>query len=195
MTDGVEFLRAIEMAFPVEPLPNRFFWASGEVSLGYDIPQELENRISGRRWTDVTLMDWRMTGASPAVSRSYLEPTTFMYYLPSIIVGGFREPEFIEFALGAMIPLPTTFMYYLPSIIVGGFREPEFIEFALGAMIPHNKSHVPRGPWWSEFSAGASSPQRAALSTFLASVRHSLWDEVGSANQHLLEYAEKVWSG
>ncbi|UGA46617.1 hypothetical protein HU230_0011485 [Bradyrhizobium quebecense] len=163
MTDGVEFLRAIEMAFPVEPLPNRFFWASGEVSLGYDIPQELENRISGRRWTDVTLMDWRMTGASPAVSRSYLEPTTFMYYLPSIIVGGFREPEFIE--------------------------------FALGAMIPHNKSHVPRGPWWSEFSAGASSPQRAALSTFLASVRHSLWDEVGSANQHLLEYAEKVWSG
>jgi hypothetical protein len=36
--------------------------------------------------------------------QAYLEPATFMYYLPSIIIGVSREMEFWDFALEAIIP-------------------------------------------------------------------------------------------
>ena len=49
-------------------------------------------------------MDWRMVGTPPCISRLYLEPATFMYYLPSIIIGVSREMEFWDFALEAIIP-------------------------------------------------------------------------------------------
>jgi len=162
MTESAKFLDLIRAAFPVEPLPPQFFWAEGKESLDFDIPQELRNRIAGRPWTEVTLMDWRMTGTSPVVARRYLEPATFMYYVPSIIVETSQEIEFIE--------------------------------LALEGIIPHNKYHVLRGEWWSEFSAIASPHQRAALSAFLAHIRLMFWDRIGPANQHLLEHAETVWS-
>jgi hypothetical protein len=45
-----------------------------------------------------------MTGTSPALARRYLEPATFLYYVPSIILGVSREIDFIGFALEAIIP-------------------------------------------------------------------------------------------
>ena len=161
MIESAKFLDLIRSAFPVAPVPAQFFWTEGKDSLDSDIPQELRNRIAGRPWTDVTLMDWRMTGTSPVVARRYLEPATFMYYVPSIIVGASQQIEFID--------------------------------YALEGVIPNNKFHVPRGIWWSEFSRIVSPHQRAALSAFLAHVRLVYWDEIGPANQHLLEHAESVW--
>jgi len=104
MMASAKFFDLVRTAFPVEPAPTQFFWAEGKDSLIGDISQELGNRISGRPWTDVTLMDWRMTGTSPAVARRYLEPATFMYYLPSVLVGALKEIEFIELALEGIIP-------------------------------------------------------------------------------------------
>lgn len=104
MMKSENFLDLIRAAFPVEPLPADFFWVEGKIPLDSEIPQELKNRISGRPWVEVTLLDWRMTASSPEVSRRYLEPATFMYYVPSIIVGAFREIEFIYLALEAIIP-------------------------------------------------------------------------------------------
>jgi hypothetical protein len=104
MTESAKFLDLIRTAFPAEPVPDQFFWTEGKDALDRDIPEELRNRISGRPWTEVTLMDWRMTGTSPVVARRYLEPATFMYYVPSIIVGAFQQIEFIEFALEGIIP-------------------------------------------------------------------------------------------
>jgi hypothetical protein len=104
MTKSSKLLDLIRAAFPAEPVPVQFFWTEGKDSLDCDIPQELRNRISGRVWPEVALMDWRMTGVIPAIGRRYLEPRTFMYYLPSIIVGASQEIEFMEFALHAMIP-------------------------------------------------------------------------------------------
>jgi len=49
-------------------------------------------------------MDWRMMGAPPSVTRVYLEPTAFMYYVPSIVLGAYREMDFIDWALEAIIP-------------------------------------------------------------------------------------------
>jgi hypothetical protein len=164
MTKSKEFLDLVAGSFPVAPVPARFFWPEQEMgSLDGDMPQELGNRISGRRWTEVTLVDWRMIGTPPCVSRLYLEPATFMYYLPSIIVGVSQEMEFWD--------------------------------FALEAIIPYNKNRVPRGRWWSQFSASASPQQRAALSVFLAHIRLMSWDRIGLDGQYFLEKAEKIWSG
>ena len=161
MTENEKLLVLVKTAFPTEPLPTRFFSTESEGRLDLDIPQELKNRIAGRPWTQVTLMDWRMTGTSPVVARRYIEPATFMYYVPSIVVGAVQQIEFIE--------------------------------LALEGITPDNKNHVPRGKWWSEFSATASSARRVALSAFLSRVRLAYWDTIGPANQHLLERAENVW--
>jgi hypothetical protein len=104
MTDSAKFLDLIRTAFPTAPVPTQFFWTEGKDPLDCDIPQELRNRIAGRPWTEVTLMDWRMTGTSPVVGRRYLEPATFMYYVPSIIVGTSLQIEFIDYALEGIIP-------------------------------------------------------------------------------------------
>jgi hypothetical protein len=104
MIENEKLLNLIGTAFPVEPRPTNFFWAEGKHSLDYDLPQELRNRIAGRPWKEVTLLDWRMTGTSPVVARSYLEPATFMYYVPSIVVGSSQQIEFIDFALEGIIP-------------------------------------------------------------------------------------------
>jgi hypothetical protein len=104
MTESESLSDLIGTAFPVEPLPTQFFSTEGKESLDCDIPQELRNRISGRPWTEVTLMAWTMTGSSPVVARRYLEPATFMYYVPSIVVGVLQEMDFIELALEGIIP-------------------------------------------------------------------------------------------
>ena len=104
MTEMDALLNIINEAFPVSPQPPRFFLLEHEASLDLDIPRELKERIAGRSWTHVTLLDWRMIGASPMVARRYLEPATFLYYVPSIIVGAFQETAFIDFALEAIIP-------------------------------------------------------------------------------------------
>jgi hypothetical protein len=104
MIENEQLLSQIGLAFPTEPLPAHFFWDDAKDLLDQDIPQELQNRICGRLWTEVTLMDWRMTGTSPVIARRYLEPATFMYYVPSIITGSIRQIEFIEFALEGIIP-------------------------------------------------------------------------------------------
>ena len=45
-----------------------------------------------------------MIGASPVVARRYLDPATFMYYVPSLLVGAAEQIECIELALEAIVP-------------------------------------------------------------------------------------------
>jgi hypothetical protein len=49
-------------------------------------------------------MDWRMVGVSPAVSRLHLEPATFLYDVPSVLLGVYPKFDFIEYALESVIP-------------------------------------------------------------------------------------------
>jgi hypothetical protein len=104
MSESKKLLDLIETAFPVQPRPTAFFSAEGIDAINHDIPQELSKRIAGRPWTEVTLMDWRMIGVSPVISRRYLEPASFMYYVPSILLGVFWQIDFVEFALEGIIP-------------------------------------------------------------------------------------------
>jgi hypothetical protein len=104
MIENDKLLDLIETAFPVQPQPTAFFSADGIEALNHDVPQELSRRMAGRPWTEVTLMDWRMIGTSPVIARRYLEPASFMYYVPSIIFGTSQQIEFIDFALEGIIP-------------------------------------------------------------------------------------------
>jgi hypothetical protein len=104
MTECDKFIRHLHTSFPAEPLPERFFWAASDHPIEGDIPNELSTRIMGRRWTELTIMDWMMTGAPPVIARSYLEPATFVYYLPSLLIDIFDKPEYFEMAVDCMLP-------------------------------------------------------------------------------------------
>jgi hypothetical protein len=92
----------IQAAFPVEPMPRRY-WIDGIEPLG-DIPQELANRIAYRPWVDVTMLDWTMTGAHASTARSYLDADAFRYYLPSLLVGGLNDFGHIDWPLECLLP-------------------------------------------------------------------------------------------
>ena len=92
----------IRSAFPEHPIPQAFF-ASSE-GLEHDIPQELASRVVGRSWADVSMLDWRLTGAHPSACRRYVVPQAFAYYVPSFLVGAMSEPDFLDWALEAVIP-------------------------------------------------------------------------------------------
>lgn len=93
---------AIRSAFPVNPIPKDFFRsADGFVQ---DMQIELANRVRGRAWPSLSLMDWRMIGSGPASWREYLWPGTFAYYVPSVLIDTVSEPTFVDLALEAIVP-------------------------------------------------------------------------------------------
>jgi hypothetical protein len=104
MIESGKMLDLVVAAFPLDPLPIRFFWAEGRVPLDDDIAQELRNKISGRPWTEITLEDWLKTGVAVVVNRSYIEPAAFIYYVPSFIVGVSHDIKSLYMALDAITP-------------------------------------------------------------------------------------------
>ncbi len=103
MTSIEVFSGRMKRAFPVEPVPQRFFTATHQFVPNDEFDKGLMQRIFGRAWTEVTLLDWRMI-ASPWVVRDRLEPKTYLYYLPSLLLGGLAETEFLNWALEAIVP-------------------------------------------------------------------------------------------
>ena len=92
----------LHAAFPAGPLPRRY-WLDGVEPLS-DIPQQLANRIAGRPWVDVTMLDWTMTGARAVTARSYFDADAFRYYLPSLLVGGLNDFRLIDWPLECLLP-------------------------------------------------------------------------------------------
>jgi hypothetical protein len=104
MIESEKMLDLVVAAFPADPLPTRFFWVEGRVPLNDDFAEELRNKILGRPWTEITLEDWFNTGAAVVVNRAYIEPATFMYYVPSFIVGASHDIKSLYVALEAILP-------------------------------------------------------------------------------------------
>jgi hypothetical protein len=102
MTEFETFLQLVHASFPTEPVPRRFFRTDGEPILEPD-PEQLQSRMQHRRWTEVTLMDWLMT-VTPHVVKYYLEPSTYLYYLPSLLVGVFDDPGYSDWGVEAILP-------------------------------------------------------------------------------------------
>jgi hypothetical protein len=94
----------LHASFPVEPLP-RFFWRAGTEQLPGDIPDALWKRLAHRPWLDVTMSDWTMVGAAPALlARIYLDPDAFRYYLPSLLVGVLADIGYVDWAVECLLP-------------------------------------------------------------------------------------------
>jgi hypothetical protein len=94
--------KTIRAAFPEHPVPDVFF--SSVERWQNDLQKELSSRIEGRIWTSLSLLDWRMIGATPAAYREYLAPQAFAYYAPSFLIGASSESEFLYLALEAILP-------------------------------------------------------------------------------------------
>jgi hypothetical protein len=104
MTELDRFVSLVHATFPLEPVPHRFFWQGSPDPIEGDVPEELQNRMAGRRWTKVTLMDWLMTGVRPHSIQDCLEPAAFLYYLPSLFIGVFSDLGYLDFGIEAILP-------------------------------------------------------------------------------------------
>jgi hypothetical protein len=69
-----------------------------------DIPEGLAKRIEGRSWVEVTMLDWTMTGAQACITRAYIDPNAFRYYLPSLLLGGLNDFGYIDWPLECLLP-------------------------------------------------------------------------------------------
>lgn len=97
-----ELSELIHVVFPAAPLPQEY-WRDG-IALQGDIPQEFASRILDRPWTKVKMLDWRMTGTHASITRNYLTSDAFRYYLPSLLIGGLEDLDFIDWPLECLLP-------------------------------------------------------------------------------------------
>jgi hypothetical protein len=99
-----DFLKLLVVTFPPEVVPAHFFWKEDQHNDSYEFRQHLL-RLAGRKWTDIQMDDWTMVGQI-AHTRELLAPTTFLYYLPSLLLGVAQDdPGYLDWALEALIPL------------------------------------------------------------------------------------------
>jgi hypothetical protein len=100
-----DFLKLLLATFPPEPVPAQFFWKEDGHDDGYEFRRDLREWLAERKWTEIKMSDWTMAG-NISHTRELLEPTTFLYYLPSLLVGVAEDdPGYLDWALEAIIPL------------------------------------------------------------------------------------------
>lgn len=98
-----DFQKLLLATFPPEVVPAPFFWRGDRHDDDYDFRRDLL-RLAGRQWTEIKMRDWTMVGRI-GHTRELLEPTTFLYYLPSLMLGAIDDPGYLDWALEAIIPL------------------------------------------------------------------------------------------
>ena len=103
MTANEQFLELLLASFPAQPMPTRFFWKESGHDRSDEFSLDLLERLAQRRWTEIKMSDWAMVGGI-SIHRERLEPATFLYYLPSLLLGVTDDPAYLEWALEAIIP-------------------------------------------------------------------------------------------
>jgi hypothetical protein len=102
MNTREDFSNLLHATFLAQPMPARFFWKENVPDDGYEFCGALLEWLAQREWTEVKISAWPMSIIS--ISRVHLEPATFLYYLPALLLGVMEEPEYLEWALEAIIP-------------------------------------------------------------------------------------------
>jgi len=105
MSTREDFSNLLHATFSAQPMPARFFWKEGVHDTSDEFCRDLLERLWRREWTEIKMSDWVWIGSAISMSRAHLEPATFLYYLPSLLLGVIEEPEYLELALEAIIPL------------------------------------------------------------------------------------------
>jgi hypothetical protein len=104
MTTREHFSNLLHAAFPPQPMPVRFFWKEGVHDASDEFCGDLLERLWRREWTEIKMSDWAWIGNIISMSREHLEPATFLYYLPSLLLGVTEDPWYLDLALEAIIP-------------------------------------------------------------------------------------------
>ena len=112
MNTNEQFSNLLHAAFPTQPMPARFFWKENVPDDGYEFCGDLLKWLARREWTEIRMSDWAMI-EHISISREHLEPATFLYYLPALLLGVAEESKYLEWALEAIISLKS-----FPSISV-----------------------------------------------------------------------------
>ena len=103
MTDVETLLKMISEAFPVSPVPEVLFDEQRPEPGGY-LPGDVVSSFGGKRWVDVSLMDWRNSPGAGVV-RDYLSVEAFVYYLPSALKASLEDPEFFLIGVECLLPM------------------------------------------------------------------------------------------
>jgi hypothetical protein len=103
MTKKEDFLKLLLATFPPQPMPAQFFWKEDRHDNSYEFRRDLLEWLAERQWTEVKMRDWAMAGHI-SITRELLEPATFLYYLPSLLLGVTEDPGYLDWALEAIIP-------------------------------------------------------------------------------------------
>jgi uncharacterized protein DUF6714 len=165
MNANEQLSNLLHATFPVQPMPTQFFWLKDVHDDSYEFRHDLLEWLGQRLWTEVKLSDWTLK-RDIVVSREHLEPVTFLYYLPSLLIGVMEQPEEIELALEAIIP-------------PGRDRKPkrlwwrDLIETisleqckAIRAFVAHIRDHVLQSHKWRTFSITAAEALTSEAETF-----------------------------
>jgi hypothetical protein len=103
MTKEEDFLKLLLAAFPPQPMPAQFFWKEDRHDNSYEFRRDLLEWLAERQWTEIKMRDWAMAGHI-SMTRELLEPATFLYYLPSLLLGVSEDPAYLDWALEAIMP-------------------------------------------------------------------------------------------
>ncbi|WP_375785577.1 hypothetical protein ACE10Z_39955 [Bradyrhizobium sp. Pha-3] len=103
MTTNEQFSKLLLAIFPAQPEPARLFWRESVHDNGDEFSRDLLERLAQRQWTEIKMSDWAMIG-SISIVRERLEPATFLYYLPSLLLGVIDDPGYLNWALEAIVP-------------------------------------------------------------------------------------------
>jgi hypothetical protein len=103
MTKKENFLKLLLATFPPQPMPAQFFWKEDRHDNSYEFRRDLLEWLAERQWTEIKMRDWAMAG-HVNITRELLEPATFLYYLPSLLLGVTEDPGYLNWALEAIIP-------------------------------------------------------------------------------------------
>ena len=103
MTKKEDFLKLLLATFPPQPMPAQFFWKEDRHDNSYEFRRDLLEWLAGRQWTEIKMRDWAMAGHT-SITRELLEPATFLYYLPALLLGVAEDPGYLNWALEAIIP-------------------------------------------------------------------------------------------
>jgi hypothetical protein len=103
MSKKEDLLKLLLATFPPLPMPAQFFWTEDRHDNSYEFRRDLLEWLAERKWTEIKMPDWATAGDT-RITRELLEPATFLYYLPSLLLGVAEDPEYLDWALEAIIP-------------------------------------------------------------------------------------------
>ena len=97
----VDFERAVIDAFPNARHAELLNFESEKIN---DIELSIKSIFMNRRWSTISMHDWRMTGVTMNLIMLYVSPHFLLYYLPSLLLKSIDSDDF-EYVIDFLSPI------------------------------------------------------------------------------------------